>query len=192
MKRFPLISLALLVILLSLIGCKESPNKVPDEQGNETTETVIYDAYSKGLSSPFESGEDTTGITLTVTLDNDNKFKDVNIGDDVTTWFENTLSYNMKAEVVDVNSSIASRSTENNLTSITIGFSGTPKSAPQKISITIPADKLVERDKPLGVVIEGQIYTVEFRILGVDGNEYLTQKVAAGKKVTKPDTVKVH
>lgn len=192
MKRFPLISLALLVILLSLIGCKESPNKVPDEQGNETTETIIYDAYSKGLSSPFESGEDTTGITLTVTLDNDNKFKDVNVGDEVTNWFENTLIYGIKAEVVDVNSSIASRSTENYITSITIGFSGTPKSAPQKISITIPADKLVGRDKPVGVVIEGQTYTVQFKILGVDGNEYLTQKVAAGKKVTKPDTVKVH
>lgn len=83
MKRIPLISLALLVILLSLTGCKDSPNNNPGDQGNGN-ETVIHDAYSKGLSSPFIDGKDTTGITLKVTLDNDNKFKNVSVGEDVT------------------------------------------------------------------------------------------------------------
>ena len=40
MKRFPLISLALLVILLSLIGCKESPDVKPT--------VTVHDAHSTG------------------------------------------------------------------------------------------------------------------------------------------------
>lgn len=154
-------------------------------------QTVVHDAHSKGLSRPFKDGEDTTGITLTVTLGNDIKFKDVNVGDDVIDWFENTL-YGMTAKITEVNSGSTSKSTEGNPTSITIGFGGTPKSAPRKISITIPAAKLVGRDKHVGVVVEGQIYTVRFTIIGEDRNEYINQEVSAGKKATKPDTVKLH
>ena len=185
MKRIPLIGLALLMILLSLVGCKDSPN---DNPGGEA---VVHDAHSKGLSRPFKDGEDTTGITLTVTLGNDIKFKDVNVGDDVIDWFENTL-YGMTAKITEVNSGSTAKSTEGNPTSITIGFGGTPKSAPRKISITIPAAKLVGRDKHVGVVVEGQTYTVRFIIIGEGGNEHITQEVSAGKKATKPDTVKLH
>lgn len=188
MKRIPLISLALLVVLLSLIGCKDSPNNNPGDQGNGN-ETVIHDAYSKGLSSPFIDGKDTTGITLKVTLDNDNKFKNVSVGEDVTPWFENPL-YDLTAKITEVNSGVTSKSTENDITSITIGFSGIPKSAPKKISITIPAEKLVERDMPLGVVIEGQKYTINFMIFGEDGSKYIKQEVQAGKKATRPNTIK--
>ena len=154
-------------------------------------EAVVHDAHSKGLSRPFKDGEDTTGITLTVTLGNDIKFKDVNVGDDVIDWFENTL-YGMTAKITEVNSGSTAKSTEGNPTSITIGFGGTPKSAPRKISITIPAAKLVGRDKQVGVVVEGQTYTVRFTIKGEDRDEYINQEVSAGKKATKPDTVKLH
>ena len=155
-------------------------------------QAIVHDAHSKGLSSPFKDGENTAGITLTVTLGNDIKFKDVNVGDDVVDWFENTLGYGMTAKITEVNSGSTSKSTESNPTSITIGFGGTPKSAPRRISITIPAAKLVGRDRHVGVVVEGQIYTVQFKIIGEDGNEYITQEVSAGKKATKPDTVKLH
>ena len=114
-------------------------------------QTVVHDAHSKGLSRPFKDGEDTTGITLTVTLGNDIKFKDVNVGDDVIDWFENTL-YGMTAKITEVNSGSTAKSTEGNPTSITIGFGGTPKSAPRKIPITIPAAKLVGRDKQCRVL----------------------------------------
>lgn len=97
-------------------------------------QAVVHDAHSKGLSRPFKDGEDTTGITLTVTLGNDIKFKDVNVGDDVIDWFENTL-YGMTAKITEVNSGSTAKSTEGNPTSITIGFGGTPKSAPRKISL---------------------------------------------------------
>ena len=103
MKRIPLISLALLVVLLSLIGCKDSPNNHPGDHGNGN-ETVIHDALSQGLSKPFTKGEDTAGITLKVTLDNDNKFKNVKVGDDVTSWFGNTLDENVKAFITEVSS----------------------------------------------------------------------------------------
>lgn len=185
MKRIPLIGLALLIILLSLVGCKDSPNDNPGGQA------VVHDAHSKGLSRPFKDGEDTTGITLTVTLGNDIKFKDVNVGDDVIDWFENPL-YGMTAKITEVNSGSTAKNTEGNPTSITIGFGGTPKSAPRKISITIPAAKLVGRDKQVGVVVEGQTYTVRFTMKGEDRDEYINQEVSAGKKATKPDTVKLH
>lgn len=98
----------------------------------------------------------------------------------------------MTAKITEVNSGSTAKSTEGNPTSITIGFGGTPKSAPRKISITIPAAKLVGRDKHVGVVVEGQTYTVRFIIIGEGGNEHITQEVSAGKKATKPDTVKLH
>ena len=192
MKRSPFWLVILLFVLIAVVGCKDSPEIDPGNQGtgNGSSETVVHDAYSKGLSIPFIDGKDTTGITLTVTLDNDNKFKDVKIGDDVTRWFENTI-YGLTAKITEVNSGITSKSTENEITSITIGFSGTPKSAPQKISITIPAEKLVERDKPLGVVIEGQVYEIRFGITGADGYKSFTQKVKAGNKIENPDTTEV-
>lgn len=98
----------------------------------------------------------------------------------------------MTAKITEVNSGSTAKSTEGNPTSITIGFGGTPKSAPRKISITIPAAKLVGRDKQVGVVVEGQTYTVRFTIKGEDRDEYINQEVSAGKKATKPDTVKLH
>lgn len=183
MKRFPLISLALLVILLSLIGCKESPDVKPT--------VTVHDAHSTGLSSPFESGKDATGITLTVNLDNGIKFKDIKVGDEITHWFGDSIRYSgIKAKITET-SPVTRDINEENFTAIIIGFSGSSKTAPVNFHINIPAENLVGSEKDLGVVIDGHVYTVKFNIYGDDGYKNIEQEVHAGKKATNPDTVGV-
>lgn len=189
MKRIPLISLALLVILLSLTGCKDSPNNHPGDHGNGN-ETVIHDALSQGLSIPFTKGEDTAGITLKVTLDKDNKFKNVKVGDDVTSWFGNTLDKNVKAIIREVSSGpVTARNVEEHPTSITIGFEGTAETVSENISITIPEGFLYNHVGPVNVVIEGQVYTVRFSY--PESKEPIVVKVKAGKVVAKPTTAQI-
>lgn len=189
MKRITLISLALLVVLLSLIGCKDSPNNHTGNHGNGN-ETVIHDALSQGLSIPFTKGEDTAGITLKVTLDNDNKFKNIKVGDDVTSWFGNTLDKNVKAIIREVSSGpVTARNVEEHPTSITIGFEGTAETVSENISITIPEGFLYNHVGPVNVVIEGQVYTVRFSY--PESKEPIVVKVKAGMVVAKPTTAQI-
>lgn len=191
MKRSSFWLVILLFVLIAFVGCKDSPNNVPNGQENDPTETVIHDALSQGLSRQFESGKDATGITLAVKLNNGIKFKDIKVGDDITHWFGDSLGYDgIKAEIKEI-SPVARNINEENFTAIIIGFSGSSKTAPVNFHINIPAENLVGSEKDLGVVIDGHVYTVKFNIFGDDGYKNIEQEVHAGKKATNPDTVGV-
>lgn len=83
MKRIPLIGLALLMILLSLVGCKDSPEIDPNVPTQATTE---------GFSSRLKLGESAEGKTITITLQDGITFKNIDSERDVTDWFSNLPS----------------------------------------------------------------------------------------------------
>lgn len=185
MKRSPFWLAVLLVFSTVFFGCDNSPQ---DSIAPPTP--IIHNATSEGLSRAFEAGKDASGITLKISLDNGKRFQSIRVGDDVSSWFEDSLDRNVKATIIEIASGpVTTKAPEENPTSLVIGFEGTPSIVEDPISVTIPQEFLYNHEQPIGVVIKGHEYQV--LLYYPDAKEPLVRKVKAGNTITKPTTAQL-
>lgn len=159
MKRIPLISLALLVVLLSLTGCKDSPEIDPNKPGGQDPPSVEVKASTEGFSSRLKFGEKADGIKLTITLKDGITFKNIKSEKDVTAWFSNlpsgvsvkapkavinnrlTKAVEDKPEEGDTGIIVETYGVINGAVSATFNLLGTVNEVPNEpITITIPVE----------------------------------------------------